>query len=77
MNAMCERLAESMELPCKTPFHVLTGITLCVVPGFVGPFELILNNDLVRHMEYGATVNDKRNLERVKNITPMENPSTI
>ena len=48
MNAVCERLSESNELPCKDPVHVLLGITWCSVTEFVGPFELLLNTEHVR-----------------------------
>ena len=73
-NAVCERLDEAKELPCETLVHVLTGLTWCSVPEFVVPFELMLNTEFVRQMESGgATVNDKRTLERAKKITLMAN----
>ena len=66
---MCERLDEAKALPYETPVHVLTGITLYIVPEFVGPFELIINTESGRQIKsYGATVNDKSTLWRVKNI---------
>ena len=66
---MCERLDEAKALPYETPAHVLTGITLYIVPEFVGPFELIINTESGRQIKsYGATVNDKSTLWRVKNI---------
>ena len=43
---------------------------------FVGPFELMLNNECVRNMKYdGATVNNKRTIERAKEIILMEKNS--
>ena len=39
---------------------------------FFGPFELILNTDHVRQMEFnGDTVNYKRTIRRMKHITPV------
>ena len=76
MNAVCEELSESKALPHKPPVCVLVGINWCSVPEFIGSFELMPKNEHFRHMEYDdVTVNDKRNLERVKNIPPMEDYS--
>ena len=76
MNAVCERSAEFKELTCDNSVHVLKGLNRCSVPEFVGPFELMLNTERVRHMESdGTTVNYKSTLERVKNITLMKNNS--
>ena len=70
MNAVSERLAEAKVLSYDTSVRFLIGITWCSVTGFFGPFGLIINTEHVRHMESdGATVNDKRTPERVKNIT--------
>ena len=42
------------------------------MPEFFGPFELMLNNDHVKHTDYyGAEFDYKINLDRVKNITAM------
>ena len=44
---------------------------------FVGTLDSVLNHDYVRHMESdGETVNDKRTLERMENITITENNSS-
>ena len=76
MNAVCERLAEAKSLPYETPIHVFTGIIWCSAPDFVVPFELMIITDCVRHMESGVdTVNSKRTMERVKNITLVEKHS--
>ena len=66
INAVRECLAESKVFPRKTPVHVLIELTWFSVPEFVDPFELIINNKRVMQMKYdGATINNKRNLERV------------
>ena len=76
MNAVCERLDEAKALTCKTTVHVLTGLTRRSVSEFVVPFKLMLNSECVSQMESdGARVNDKRTLDKVKNITLMANNS--
>ena len=76
INSVCERLAEPKAFPRETPVHVLTGLTWFSMPEFVGPFELMINTEHVRLMESdGETVNYKRTLERLKNISIMANNS--
>ena len=72
MNAVCERSDKSKALTHEDPVHVLIGLTWCSVPDFVGPFELILNTERVRHMKsIGTTVIAKSILDREKSITLM------
>ena len=69
---MVEQLAEVPELPRDTPLLILTGFTKCIVPvtEFVGPFELMLNNDRVIQLETDGDRHDNRKfLERVKKLT--------
>ena len=67
MNAVRERLAEVKALPPDTPVHVVIWLIWCSVPKFDGPFELMTNNDYINYMKCDvATVNNKRNLVRVK-----------
>ena len=72
MNSVGDRLSESKAFPRKTLVHFLAVLTQCSVSEFVGPFELILNTERARYMKSdGTSVNNKRTLERVLNITVM------
>ena len=66
-NAVCESLYEAKALPRKTPVRNFTGFAWCIVPQFVGTFELMLNTYYIKQMiSDGATVDYKGTLDRVK-----------
>ena len=70
MNAVCELLSWAKLLSRDTRVHFVTGLTWCSETDFVGPFELMLNTEHVKNMEYdGATVDEKSILERLKNYS--------
>ena len=78
MTALYEHLDEDKALTYKNPLHVLTGLTRCSVTDFVGNFDLMINTEHVKQMEYdGATVDEMNTLERVKHITLMEKISPL
>ena len=73
MDDVCESLAGAKELPRDTPVHVIIELNRCSVLEFVVPFELIINNELVRYIEYDiSTVNEKSTLEILKKVTLMK-----
>ena len=63
-------MAEVPALPRDLPLLILTGFIKCSVPGFVGPFELILNTERVVQLDNDGDRHDNRKfLERGKEIT--------
>ena len=76
INAVAERLAEVPALPRDMPLIKITRFTKCSVPEFVGPFELMLNNERAIQMENdGDRHDDRKCLERVKKLTLLANNS--
>ena len=71
---MIERLAEVSELSRNTLLIGLTGFTKCIVPKFVGPFELIMNTEIQLDNDGDRNDNTKL-LERVNNLTLLASDS--
>ena len=73
INAVTERLEEVPALPRDMLLLILPGFTKCSVPEFVGKFELMINIERVILLDnYGDRHDDRKCLERVKNITLFE-----
>ena len=76
INAVAERLAELLSLPRYTPLLILTGFTKFSVPKFVGPFELILNNEMVIQLYNDVDRYDyKKFFEKVKKLALLSSNS--
>ena len=61
----------------EAPKYVLQGMTKCSVPEFNGPFELMLNQERVTHMDTPVSLVNTASdtLKRVLNITHLTNNS--
>ena len=77
VKAVSERFAEVNQLPLEAPKYILQGLTKCSVAEFMGPFELLINQERVNQMSTLVTLGNTTTatLKRIKQILVLANNS--
>ena len=77
VKAVSEGLAEVNQIPIEAPKYILQGLTKFSVAEFMGPFELLLNQERVIKMSMSVTLGNTTTatLKRVKQILVLANNS--
>ena len=75
VKAVSGRLAKVNQLPLEAPTYILQGLTKFSVAGFMGPFELLLNEEKVNKMSTSVRLGNTTTatLKRIKQILVLAN----